>query len=300
MASAWEEETAVRGEAQATAETAQSRPCLILVSGPNLGEVFPLLGDELTIGRAPPADVQIIDEGMSRRHARVSRQGDAMVLEDLGSRNGTFCNGVKITRHELREGDKVQLGARTVFRFVRQELVDEDYQRELFQSALRDVQTKVFNRRYFLDRLESEFAYAARHKVPLSIVILDLDLFSTLNAEHGQAVGDYVLGAWAEHVGEWIRAEDVLARVGPDELGLICRGIDATGARIFAERLRRKTCETPYERGGVLLPVTASAGASSLQSLPVASPALLLEAAQNALERAKAEGCNRVIVAGDP
>lgn len=300
MSSAWEEETAVRGEAPSVAEPAQARPCLILVSGPNLGEVFPLLSDELTIGRAPPADVQIIDEGMSRRHARVTRQGEVMMLEDLGSRNGTFCNGVRITQHELREGDKVQLGVRTVFRFVRQELIDEDYQRELFQSALRDVQTKVFNRRYFLDRLESEFAYSARHKVALSIVILDLDHFATLNAEHGQGVGDYVLGAWAEHVAEWIRAEDVLARVGPDELGLICRGIDATGARIFAERLRRKTSETPFERGGVLLPITASVGASSLQALPAASPVLLFDAAQRALARAKAEGRNRVIVAGDP
>lgn len=300
MPTSWDEETQVQSDAEPSAASTQSRPCLILVSGPNLGEVFPVVGDELSIGRAPPADIQVVDEGMSRRHARLCREGEGIVLEDLGSRNGTFCNGVRVTRHELRDGDKIQVGARTVFRFVRQELVDEDYQRELYQAALRDVQTKVFNRRYFLDRLESEFAYAARHRVALSLVVLDLDRFSGLNAEHGQAAGDYVLVHLAQQLSEWIRTEDVLARIGPEEFALICRGIDQNGARIFAERLRKKTETTPFELRGALLPVTISLGTASLQTGTPSSPAILFEAANEALRQAKQRGRNRVHVSGEP
>jgi diguanylate cyclase (GGDEF)-like protein len=298
MPTPWDEETHVSPDSEPVPEEAASRPCLILVSGANLGEVFPLLGEELSIGRAPPADVQIIDEGLSRKHARVFRQGEALVLEDLGSRNGTFCNGVRVTRHELRDGDKVQVGARTVFRFVRQELVDENYQRELFQASLRDVHTKAFNRRYFLDRLDSEFAYSTRHRVPLALVLFDLDRFGALNTDHGQAAGDYVLSLLSQRVAEWIRTEDVLARIGPDQFALICRGIDTEGARIFAERLRKKTEGTPFEHAGDLLPVSISLGAAAVSGVTDPTPQRLLEAAQRALAESKAGGRNRVTVIG--
>ena len=86
-----------------------------------------------------------------------------MMLVDLRSTNGTHFNGERVQRHELKDGDKVSIGATTILRFTYQDEVDEHYQRQLFESALRDGLTATFNRRYFVDRLTAEFRFAVRH-----------------------------------------------------------------------------------------------------------------------------------------
>ena len=63
----------------------------------------------------------------------------------------------------------------------------------MYESALRDGLTKAFNKKYFLDRLESEFAYAIRHTTPLALVLFDIDHFKKVNDTHGHLAGDHVL-----------------------------------------------------------------------------------------------------------
>ena len=60
-------------------------------------------------------------------------------------------------------------------KFTFHDSLDETFQRQMYESALRDGLTKIFNKKYFLDRLESEFAYSSRHKSPLSLVLFDIE-----------------------------------------------------------------------------------------------------------------------------
>lgn len=77
------------------------------------------LGNEVTIGRAPGCKINVDDTYVSQLHARVFRRDDQVMLEDLGSTNGTFCNGKQVTGPvPLRKGDRVQVG-RTVMEVVR-------------------------------------------------------------------------------------------------------------------------------------------------------------------------------------
>ena len=113
-----------------------------------------------------------------------------MVLEDLGSTNGTYCNGARVTRQALSEGDKILLGSTTILKFSYQDQLDEAFQRQMSESALRDGLTRAYNKRYFGERIESELQYALRHDTPLSLIFLDIDHFKRINDVHGHQAGD--------------------------------------------------------------------------------------------------------------
>ena len=72
------------------------------------------LGEKTTLGRAKDNEVYLLDPRLSRHHARIRRDGEGYVLEDLGSRNGTMLNGEKVDRGELRPGDVIQIGDTTI------------------------------------------------------------------------------------------------------------------------------------------------------------------------------------------
>lgn len=84
---------------------------LVVSQGPQPGQTFMLDQDVLALGRDPSNDIVINDPQVSRQHARIARQGDLMVLEDVGSTNGTFVNGLRLTGpHALANGDEIGLG----------------------------------------------------------------------------------------------------------------------------------------------------------------------------------------------
>src|SRR5512139_40365 len=91
---------------------------LIMRSGPTPGAAFTLEGDQLTIGRDSTNEIVINDAEVSRKHARLTFQGGKYVLEDLGSTNGTFVNGQRLTSATvLKPGDVVSLGEQIVLMY---------------------------------------------------------------------------------------------------------------------------------------------------------------------------------------
>src|SRR4051812_48982902 len=227
--------------------------------------MYKITNESTVIGRGQQADIQVIDEGISRRHAEIVHEGENILIRDLGSTNGTYCNGDKITSYQLSDGDKIQVGSTTILKFTFHDSLDESFQRQMYESALRDGLTKIFNKKYFLDRLESEFAYAVRHRAPLSLIMFDIDHFKKINDSHGHLAGDYALTTLARVVGEAIRQEDVFARYGGEEFAVICRGIDLPGAVAFGERVRKQVDAHSFVYDGVNIKVTVSVGVASVE-----------------------------------
>jgi PAS domain S-box-containing protein len=101
--------------------SASAGACLILISTAlpaSIGKAFPLALGEHVLGRGSEASIRIDDHGVSRRHARIVRTAEgACIVTDLKSTNGTYLNGVSVSSAELREGDRLQIGTGTVFRF---------------------------------------------------------------------------------------------------------------------------------------------------------------------------------------
>jgi two-component system, cell cycle response regulator len=265
---------------------------LVVISGPSFGEMFKLKGDRSLVGRGERTDLRVLDEGISREHVAIERDGGKMVLVDLGSTNGTFCNGVRVARQDLTDGDKISIGATTILKFTYQDQADERYQKQLFESALRDGLTSTFNRRYFVDRLHTEIRFALRHDKALALLFVDIDHFKKINDGFGHLGGDGVLAAAARVMTATLRAEDVLARYGGEEFAVICREIEAEGARALGERLRSAIENHRFEHSGKVIPVTISVGAAVERKLTDAHA--LIAAADSAMYEAKRAGRNRV------
>ena len=298
MSDEWDEETNATDleELQAKIATPRNRATLTVITGSATGQMFKLDGS-MTIGRAPICEIRLDDDGISRSHARLRLErdsGDAWV-EDLGSRNGTFVNGEKIGEIvKVGDGDKIQVGRTTVLRFGFADSLDESFHENMMSSALRDGLTKLFNKRYLMDRLDSELKFAQRHETALSLLMLDLDHFKQCNDTFGHLAGDACLGTIAGVLLKAVRNEDVVARFGGEEFAVILRATAIDPAAHMAERVRKLIENTIIETGGKKLKATVSIGVAGFPSTPTKTIADLIEAADKALYRAKHAGRNRV------
>ena len=278
----------------------RDRAYFIVLAGANVGEMYKLEGAEIIIGRAKDAHIRLLDDGISRHHCKVSAlpTGD-ILIEDLNSRNGTFANGKRIRTHILQDGDRIRMGSTTILKFTYNDDLDEHFHRQMYEAALRDALTKAFNKKYFQDRLVSEFAYSERHHTPLSLVMMDIDFFKRVNDTYGHLAGDHVLQGIAQRIMSSIRAEDVFARYGGEEFAIICRGIPLPNAAILAERLRTIVAGTPFRWDDKVLPVTISLGVAGVPDPRIRDPKELVQAADQALYQAKQAGRNRVAIYGE-
>jgi diguanylate cyclase (GGDEF)-like protein len=278
------------------------RPCLLLLSGAQFGELVELTpGVELPLGRRTDAGLFLADDGVSRRHAvLVVRSGEAL-LRDLESQNGTWVDGERVAEVKLADGQTFSLGAHTRLRFLSGAHPEAALQRSLAQGALREPLTGLYNRRHFLERLTSELAASQRHGRALSLLLLDLDHMKRVNEAHGAAGGDEVLRGVARVVQGTVRKEDVVARVGGEELAVLARDTGLSGARVLGERIRKAVHKARAVHQGREIAVTVSVGVTVSQGLTAFEPGRteqqLWEAAERSLSRAKQLGRNTVVAA---
>jgi diguanylate cyclase (GGDEF)-like protein len=276
----------------------RDRPYLIVLAGPNVGEMYPVEGAESFVGRGTNATIRLGDDSISRRHVRIVVDGKDVRIEDLGSANGTILNGERVTAAPLRDGDKIQLGSTTILKFTYHDKLEEAFQRQMYDSALRDGLTKVFNKKHMLDRLTVEFAFARRHQTPLAVVMIDVDHFKNVNDTFGHLAGDHVLAKLAAAVQAILRTEDVFGRYGGEEFVVLCRDAAPLAAGIVAERIRATVEQTSFAHEGRAIAVTASLGVVGYPSVAANNPEELLRVADEALYDAKRSGRNRVVVRG--
>jgi two-component system, cell cycle response regulator len=273
--------------------------CLTGLSGSAIGKVFRIESSNVTIGRAPGCDIQVEDDGVSRRHVVISKGAEGLTLVDWGSTNGTTVNGERVETRVLADGDRVQIGSRTVFKFALQDELEGRLQEHLYNAAQRDALTQAYNRHFFEQDLARAFSFATRHRQPLSLLLLDIDRFKMVNDEFGHVTGDRVLVEVVSRCLGTIRNEDVLCRVGGEEFAVIARGTTARSAAAIAERLRVRVAGTPIILPERELFVTVSVGIAGLDVLAKMSADALYAEADRRLYDAKHGGRNAVCVAED-
>ncbi|MDE2309553.1 MAG: GGDEF domain-containing protein, partial [Betaproteobacteria bacterium] len=171
----------------------------------------------------------------------------------------------------------------------------------LEMENITDPLTQVYNRRYLDRKLEEEVARAKRYSLDLSILMLDIDHFKRINDTYGHHAGDVTLSTFGSLIKTALREMDVVARYGGEEFLVICVNTAIDGATVVAERLRHLVeshqVEIPDDSGGSqTIQINISVGAAGL-SAALDSKNKLVQAADQALYRAKKAGRNRVIVA---
>ena len=123
--------------------------CLVVIYGLELGKKFNLNRPQIIIGRSSKADIQIDQEAVSRNHCKIINTGNAIMLRDMGSTNGTYVNDEMIDEYVLRDGDFIKVG-RCIFKFLSGNNIENAYHEEIYRLTTVDGLTQVFNRRYFV------------------------------------------------------------------------------------------------------------------------------------------------------
>jgi diguanylate cyclase (GGDEF)-like protein/PAS domain S-box-containing protein len=168
---------------------------------------------------------------------------------------------------------------------------------KLERQATRDYLTGLNNRRYFMERGETELAQAKRYGHKLSLLMLDIDRFKRINDTHGHKVGDIVLQQLAIILRNSFREVDIIGRIGGEEFAVLLPETGLAQATEVAERLRKNVAGTDLtEATGLPLRFTISIGVVELDGKDV-SLDRLLELADKALYEAKQTGRNKVCIA---
>ncbi len=181
--------------------------------------------------------------------------------------------------------------------FIFRPLVDRvrRYAASLYELATRDSLTGLANRRHFMDVGNRELVLASRSGRPLSVAMLDLDHFKSVNDTYGHAVGDLVLKRFASLALATLRSSDIVGRIGGEEFALILREMSPFDASAVAEKLRAAAAADRSEG----LPVFTVSIGISVANANDRSLDDVLRRADKALYAAKVEGRNRVAVALD-
>jgi diguanylate cyclase (GGDEF)-like protein len=273
----------------------QVRPgtaCIVVIYGPELGKRMHLGAAPFEIGRSSKNDLFLDQESISRHHARITFDGTYHWVADLSSTNGTYVNDTAIREQRLGDGDQVRIG-RSILKFMTGENVEVHYHEEIYRLMTVDALTQVFNRRYFNEALEREFNRSRRYGRSLSLIAFDIDHFKRVNDTYGHLTGDNLLRQIAAAVKPRLRREDVFARTGGEEFGVLLPEVGLDGARITADKVRRIVEATPLKHEQEVIACTVSVGVATLGA-DEASGEDLYKRADERLYEAKQGGRNRV------
>lgn len=160
--------------------------------------------------------------------------------------------------------------------------------------SVRDPLTGLFNRRYLAESLGREMARSKRRLLPLTVMMMDLDHFKAFNDNYGHAAGDAVLVAFARLLHQNFRSEDIACRLGGEEFIMIMPEMDRTIAERRAHEMLRDAMSIQIvHEGRELPPVTVSIGLAMFPE-DGQTPDAMMQAADRAVYRSKADGRNRV------
>ena len=268
--------------------------CLVQIHGPELGKKYLIEDAELTIGRDQHNHVVVDLDNVSRRHARILGRGGKMLVEDLGSTNGTFLNDQEVLQASpMRSGDLVKVGG-SIFKFLDGDNIETQYHETIYTLTIADGLTGINNKRYFLEYLEKEMGRSTRYQRSLTLMMFDIDHFKQINDVHGHLAGDYVLRELAQSIKRLVRREQCFARYGGEEFAIVLPEDGPEKASLFAEKIRRLIEGKSFVYDDKEIPVTISIGVAE-QTPDMLEPTHFIKVADANLYKAKKSGRNRVV-----
>jgi diguanylate cyclase (GGDEF)-like protein len=277
----------------------ERKPALIIYDGDEIGGLHSLTADVTVIGRTAGCDIVIPESRVSRRHAIIRRMAagsNDFELVDLGSTNGTFVDGERVTQMVLQRGHKVAIGGR-ILKFEVVDKTDIAYQSRIVQMIHLDELTGLLTKRSLFRALEMELIRTERYKHPLSVLMMDLDHFKKVNDTYGHLVGSHCLAEVGALIREATRVTDLNGRYGGEEFVSFLPETDTAAAMIVAERVRETMAGKTFQYHETAYQVRISIGIATYPSHGMTVESLV-QAADTALYRAKSTGRNRCIVSG--
>ena len=274
-------------------------PTLRVVAGPDMLSYITIPEDgEIVIGRDEAADLPLIDGTVSKHHAKIQHQaGNAMLLIDLDSTNGTAVNGQPVTRTILRPGDHLEIGGVSL-RLDMMSTEELGHLRRVvsrLEAANRDTLTGLLARAFIEEGLARLVEKCDRAEVPICCFFVDLDRFKSINDQYSHQVGDEVLVGVSRLLMLGVRENDPAVRYGGDEIVVFLPGSSESKAAEVADRIRRAVAGHDWDRTAPGLRVSLSLGVA--ERLPGEDIKTWMDRADQAAYESKRKGRNRVSVA---
>ncbi len=287
--------TDIKSALQASEKEAQKKPAALLVVGGELnGSLFDLIGSSVSVGRSADNTIPLDFNGISRYHFKLNADGTEFILEDLGSKNGTFLNNKKVEGSaKLNKGDIIKIGA-VALKYLPKGDTERLTYDKLNMEANTDKHTGCFNKGYFNNKINLEVNKSKVTGEPLSLIVFDLDHFKKLNDNFGHDAGDFVLKEMASLIrNNGIRENDIFARYGGEEFVILLPKTNIKQSFEIAERLRKLIEAKEFIYDGKRLPVTASIGVADYRQ-GVLTGTDLFKRADEAVYKSKQGGRNLV------
>ena len=250
--------------------------------------------DVVFIGRDETCSLALSDASVSRRHAKIRLINGQVVVEDLGSTNGTAINLQFISRGNLNVGDHLEIGAVSLRLDILslEEISHLENVLARLEAPRRDALTGLLTRAFMDDDLPDLMLRCGRAQADLTCLFLDIDLFKQVNDRFGHQVGDEALVTVSRLMLVSLRDTDPCVRYGGEELLMFLQGTNEAAAYEVAERIRKAIAGHDWARTAVGLRVTASIGVAQWDVRETQKD--WLARADKALYTSKANGRNRV------
>jgi len=280
-------------------EVSRLRASLIAIEGWEIGQEVDLEQDETTFGRSMLNDTSVAESSISRTHCKIARRKEGndefFEIADLGSSNGTFVNGSRVTTRRLENGNKVRMGD-VVFKFALQDVEDEQFHKNIHRLIHFDQLTGLLTMESFKRKLEEELARSSRD-ARFALAMTDLDGLKKVNDSFGHLAGRMIVGEMGAMMRAAVRPQDVAGLYGGDEAIVLFPSSRIEEAAEVAEKLRQAIEGRVFEHRGNTFQVTISQG---LASFPDHGQTMdgVIAAADSALYEAKAAGRNCIKLAG--
>ena len=264
--------------------------------------------DAMNSVRFDKLDIMLINAGMESydglrlcseiRSSPQARHASVILMVDHGDyRAIAAALDLGANDYVMRPLDENELVARMRSQMRRKCYADQlrDNAHNALKMAVTDPLTGLYNRRYAMPHMQALMERSDVAKSPISVALLDIDHFKSINDTYGHGVGDEVLKEFAQRIRQSVRGVDLSARIGGEEFLVVMPETGSSAAAVAAERLRAGIAAKPFtvshEVGKIDL--TVSIGLSSCKD-PKEKPEAMLERADVALYRSKNTGRNRV------
>lgn len=225
-------------------------------------------------------------------------------LEDLKNHVSQTLSSIEVALKEKSAKDKavkaISEKNRSEFKSGFSKLKKEldqaiKHSKDLETKLNQDPLTKVYNRRAYIKRINSEMDRFLRYQTTFSILVIDIDFFKKVNDTYGHAIGDKCLQEITRRTLPVLRKNDMLARYGGEEFVVVMPETQSRGAVVVAEKIRRNIEKIEFIYKTDTIKMTVSIGVSEIKDGDKSHEAIF-ERADAALYKAKSEGRNRVMV----
>lgn len=262
-------------------------PCLVVLTGPEKGAVFPLREGETFVGRSSEkAQIVLEEPGISRTHAKFTLTDGKVVVEDLGSTNGVFVNGDEVKQRELQAGDAIALSGETCLRMSLQDSQVSKLLKGLYRDALLDA-SGVLTQKSFRTRLKASSE--------ASLAVVEIDHLERTRDRFGHSVEKDLIAQVAGALKDSVAEKGMVARLSGEgfAINLHCRALDADEVMEGVRKgIECSNFKVSTNKGPEFIRVTVSIGVAAFISVDDFDESLA--AAEAALLMAKQMGRNRL------